>query len=288
MREPETREQLLDHIRAHPVEGTVQQKREAFRARLLPPDGPGTPAEVGGVSGLLFGGGLDALKAVFLHGGGYVLGSPDTQGHLVQTLAEALGGSVLAARYPLAPEHVWPAQLDAVRSLAEASAGRLALVGSSSGGHLALNLALEDPGAFSALALFSPNTDRTGRSETREANTPLDAMNSDTGDREFFKMSMPGIAPDDPQASPLLADLSGLPPTFLSATEGEVLLGDTLLLRRALEDADVPHYTYVASYDEAGMHMFESWPGTLPAGSEAIKRAGVWIGQHVSRSGAPN
>ena len=280
---PKDREQLLDHIRAHPIEGSLESKRAAFRRRLDPP-GSGTAAEVGGVPGLLFGGGLDSLKAVFLHGGGYVLGGPDTQGHLVQTLAEALGGSVFAARYPLAPEHIWPAQLDAVRPLARASNGKLALIGSSSGGHLALDLTLENPGAFSALVLFSPNTDRTGRSETREANTPLDAMNSDTGDREFFKMSLPGVAPDDPHASPLLADLSSLPPTFLSATEGEVLLGDTLLLARALIDADVPHKTYIASYDEAGMHMFESWPDTLPAGRKAIAQAGAWIERHSPRA----
>ena len=274
---PRTRDELLDHIRAHPIEGSLESKREAFRARLLPPDGLGTRADVGGVPGRLFGGELDDLAAVFLHGGGYVLGGPGTQGHLAATLAEELGGSVFAARYPLAPEHVWPAQLEDVRALADASAGSLALVGSSAGGHLALNLALKRPGAFRALALFSPNTDRTGRSHTREANTPHDAMNSDAGDRAFFRMAMPDTAPDGPQASPLLADLSRLPPTFLSATEGEVLLGDTLLLARALEEAGIRHETVVAPYTEAGMHMFESWPDILPAGRHAIAQAARFI-----------
>ena len=273
---PDNREQLLHHIRAHPVEGSLESKRAAFRKRLDPPE-LGTPAEVGGVPGLVFGGPVDELTAIFLHGGGYVLGAPDTQARLAQTLAEELGASVFAARYPLAPEHVWPAQLDAVRPLAEASAGHLALVGSSSGGHLALNLALESPGAFRALAIFSANTERTGRSNTREANTPLDAMNSDTGDREFFELSMPDVAPENAQASPLLADLSRLPPTFLSATEGEVLLGDTLLLARALEDASIPHETCIAAYDEAGMHMFESWPHILPAGCYALAQAARFI-----------
>ena len=279
--ELETRHDLLDHIRAHPVEGSLEQKRQAFLARLRPPR-LGTPAEVGGTQGLLFGelrdGGTPA--ALYLHGGGYVLGSPAAQALPASRLADYLGAPVFSPAYPLAPEATWPTPLDAVLSLIDALDTPVTLIGSSAGGHLALNAALRRPGRIRALALFSPNTDRTGRSNTREANTPHDAMNSDEGDHDFYRMAMPDTPPEHPDASPLLADLSALPPTFLSASEGEVLLGDTLLLARALEDAGVAHTTRIAEYEAAGFHMFESWPDILPEGDQALRNAAMWLKEH--------
>ena len=286
---PRNRTELLAHIEAHPVEGSLASKRRAFAARLAAPEGLGEAHTFAGNRGLLFRAGepdtstqAAPIRTVFLHGGGYVLGSPRTHAVLAQTLADALGEPVFSASYPAAPEHPWPAQRDAVLGLLDAAPEPLALVGGSAGGHLALVCALARPGKVSVLALFSPNTDRMGRSDTRAANTPLDAMNSDAGDRAFWELAAPDVADGDPEASPLLADLSQLPPTLLSATEGEVLLGDTLLLARALQEAGVEHAVRVAPYATAGMHMFESWPDALPEGQRAVEAAAEWVAEWVA------
>ena len=259
--------------------GTLAERRAAFAARLCPPrDGPGKPATLGDAQGfplrgLLFGGTPETIDCIFLHGGGYVMGSPAAQRVLAGRLAEHLGRTLFAVEYPRAPEAVWPAPLEAVCALLRRLRQPVLLVGSSAGGHLALNAALRMPRRVRRLVLFSPNTDRSGLSHTREPNTELDAMNADAGDRELWETAMPDALPDSPEASPVLADLSRLPPCFLSATEGEVLLGDTLLLARRLAELKRPHAVRIAPFDKAGLHMFESWPDVLPEGDEAVRAA---------------
>ena len=259
------------------MEGTIAEERAAFAARLAS-HAPHTARWIapGGVRTLVVGSGEPSV--VWLHGGGYLLGSPDTHAFATAWLAELAGRAVAVPAYALAPAYPWPAQLrDALTVVDALRPG--ALVGDSSGGHLALHVALQRPGKLNSLALFSPNTDRTGRSDTRESNTPTDLMNSDEGDQLMFRRSMHGISEGSVAASPLLADLSGLPPTYLAAGGAEVLLGDSRLLAERLRQCGVPH-TFREFAGE--WHMFQNWPDALPAGAETMRKAAEHISHYVS------
>ena len=150
--------------------------------------------------------------------------------------------------------------------------GRCDVVGDSAGGHLALNLALAVAGAVETLSLISPNTDRTGRSTTRGPNSARDAMNDDAADRRLSDLALGGLPEKDPAVSPLLADLSDLPPCFVTVATGEVLLDDATLLAVALGRAGVD----VTLQVERGLfHLWPLWPhATQQAGRtlDAIAR----------------
>lgn len=249
--------------------------------------GTGAPEEVGGVGGLVFrpgGAASGTARVVWFHGGGYAFGSPETHARAAAALAERVGAAVFVPRYRLAPEHPWPAQredaLAVVRALQDAG-GRVALVGDSAGGHLALVAALalaRGDRPVDALVLFSPNTDRTGRSDTRGPNTPRDAMNADEDDRDLARLAF-GDRPDsDPEVSPLLDDLSLLPPTHVEVGDQEVLLDDARLLARRGAEAGAD----VALHVEPGAsHMWQLWTPWLPEADASIGRAAAFLRQRL-------
>ena len=262
---PSNRRDVLERIEAHPLGDTPAEMRAAFPRRIGPqPAGEPHPL------GLRVGRGP---RVLFFHGGGYVFGEPES--HLAAaTRLAAAGLEVVLPRYPLAPEAPWPAQLDAARDDLASVEGPVAVAGISAGGHLALNLALDMPGRIAALALISPNTDRTGRSATRVPNEASDAMNDDEGDRRLGEMALGHLPDGDPAKSPLLADLAALPPTFLSVGTDEVLLDDTLLLSRALGRAGVA--TRLETLPGA-FHMAHLWPDALPDAGAALDAIGTWL-----------
>ena len=269
-------------IEAHPLGGTPQAMRRDFARLVLGREhagaAAGTAAEYGGVAAWTVapaGARRDAC-VVWFHGGGYVFGAPETHARPAAALAERLGVPVVVPRYRLAPEHVWPAPLDdalaTVRAL-QTAGRRVALAGDSAGGHLALvaALALARAGTpVAALALFSPNTDRTGLSDTRAANTPRDPMNSDADDRALAAMAFPGWPDSHPQVSPVLDDLSLLPPTHVEAGGREVLLGDARLLA---ERGHAAGARVVLHVDEDAFHMWQLWTPWLDAADASLRRA---------------
>ena len=240
--------------------------RAAFE-RLMGETPEGEELEVGGRPALALGTGRAVL---FLHGGGYVFGSPRSHMRAVARLA-ASGLRVVAPSYRLAPEHVWPAQLE--DALAAFDALRPdGVAGISAGGHLALRVALErDVGR---LALLSPNTDRSGLSQTREANSESDAMNDDADDRRLGDMALGHLADRDSVKSPLLSDLSGLPPLHVSVGSDEVLLDDALLLARAAGRARRETALHVT---QGAFHMAHLWPDAIPEAGAALDRVGAFL-----------
>ncbi|WP_412067930.1 alpha/beta hydrolase fold domain-containing protein [Rubrivirga sp. IMCC43871] len=278
---PVSFDDVAARIRAHPVEGTPEAMRGAF-ARLMRGDDAGEPVPEaepetwGGVETLRLGTGEGDAVAVWFHGGGYVFGAPETHARPAAAFADALGVPVVLPRYRLAPERAWPAQRDdalaAVRALQDAGR-RVALAGDSAGGHLALvtALALADAGRpAGALALFSPNTDRTGLSGTRQPNTPRDAMNADDDDRRLAEMTFRDRPDDDPGVSPLLADPGRLPRTHVEVGGREVLLGDALRLaeRACAAGADLSLHLTADAF-----HMWQLWTPWLPAADASLRRA---------------
>lgn len=263
-------DQLAAQLAAHPVSGTPRQMRAAFAA-LIGSGPKGVACRVGGVACVQHGAGAPVL---WLHGGGYVFGSAATHARAADALARAAKCSVIVPEYRLAPEHPWPAPLEDACAVLDALPSPVPVVGDSAGGHLALTLARHRPASVAALALISPNTDRSGKSGTRKINDPHDLTNSDGADRRLARMAMPDLCPDGPDASPVLADLSALPRSYVTAAGNEVLFEDAVLLVSALMRAERP---VVAEFAGPLWHLWPLWPGQLPQADQTLAQIARFI-----------
>ena len=285
---PVTFADVAERIKSIALDGSPEEMRLAY-ARLMRGDAAGTEipigraAQVGGVDGWLIPAGSDApseahVRVVWLHGGGYVFGSPETHWRPVRTFAAAIGEPVFMPRYRLAPEALWPAQLEDALAVARAvqdDGRKLILVGDSSGGHLTLGavLALAREGRpATAAAIFSPNTDRSGLSQTRESNSPRDAMNNAEDDRRCASISTGPVdlPDDDPTISPLVDDLSLLPPLYVEVGETEVLLDDSRILAERGQAAGADVTLHV---EPEAFHMWQLWSPWLPEADASLRRA---------------
>jgi acetyl esterase/lipase len=181
---------------------------------------------------------------LFLHGGGYNAGSPKTHRKLAAYLARETGTRILMPDYRLAPEHPFPAAVkDALLSfgwlLSEGFAPRDIVVGGdSAGGGLALSmlLAMREAGAEMprAAILLAPWTDLTVSGPSYERLRDNDPIINPERLRRAGTWYAGRRDPRDPMASPLFAELSGLPPLLIHAGGGEVMLDDsTVFAERA-------------------------------------------------------
>jgi cation diffusion facilitator CzcD-associated flavoprotein CzcO/predicted esterase len=246
--------------------------RAAFGTPLPAPRGVRyTSAVVGGVSGewvQAAGSDVDrsgnrgsaAARAVarptllYLHGGGFVGCSPRTHRPITAAFARE-GFRVFVPDYRLAPEHPFPAApedaLAVYRALHEAQQarpateerGRLVVAGDSAGGNLALGLMLTLRDRREALpdaaALFSPSTDMMGDAASLTLNTPKDAMFHGAEFEHLADAYLRGADRAQPLASPLRADLTGLPPLLIHVGHDEVLRDDSLRLATKAQEAGV-------------------------------------------------
>ncbi|AVO50749.1 alpha/beta hydrolase [Melaminivora suipulveris] len=268
-----SRQQIVQRILAHPLGEQAAEQRRNFARLML-----GGVAEHGRARRReLHWAGQDG-SIVYFHGGGYAFGSPQTHARLGQALARRTGLQVLLPAYPLAPEQRWPAQLDAaldaVQTLAQQpGAGPIVLAGDSAGGHLALVTALElarRGQALAGLLLFSPNTDRSGLSDTRQRSQAEDPMVDEAGDRRLARQCLGDLPDRHPQASPVLDDLTLLPPLYIEAGAGEVLLGDSLILAQRARGAGRAVTLHV---QPDGLHMGQLWAPWWPVAQASLMRA---------------
>jgi salicylate hydroxylase len=221
------------------------------------------------------------------HGGGYVLGSATSSLEYANRLAQAVGGSCITVDYRLAPEHPYPAAVDdavdAFRGLIDQGvpASSIVLSGESSGGGLALALALTLKTAGGPLPAgiigVCPFVDLTLRGPTISEFAGDDpAANRDVLaylGASYFQ----GHEPTDPLVSPLYGDLSGLPPMFLTASEGEVLLSDTTRLVERAKRAGVSVQVRIV---EDSVHVYPIFP-FLPETISTLQAIGEWVTERV-------
>lgn len=214
----------------------------------LPPGVRFRPDQLGGVPGEWAEAERPARPALFyLHGGGFIACSPRTHRPITGFLAQQ-GFRVFAPEYRLAPAHPFPAACEDVlaawRALRAELPGRLAVAGDSAGGTLALSLmlALRDAGERlpDAAALFSPATDLAGTGASMRANADRDAMFRGEALGRLGAAWLAGADPRSPLASPLYADLAGLPPLLIHVGEREVLRDDSTRLAERAGAAGVP------------------------------------------------
>lgn len=234
---------------------------------------------------------LSGPVLLYLHGGGYVMGSPAMERAFIAAIAvEAGAPDVFSADYRLAPEHVFPAALEDATAayLGMLDGGvdprRLVVVGDSAGGGLALSLlvSLRDAGhpLPAGAVLFSPWVDLTNGSDTFLSNAASDYLPA-----MHLRAAVEYLGeadPATPTASPLHADLSGLPPLLVLAGGREMILADSTRLAERAGSAGVDVELVVEA------DMFHVWPvvvPTHPASLAAIDRAARWIRLRTRQGG---
>ena len=173
---------------------------------------------------------------LYLHGGGYVIGSPRSHRHLAAAIARAAGTRALLLDYRLAPEHPFPAAVeDAVAAyqwlLREGiAAARIVLAGDSAGGGLtvATLLALRDRGLPRPAGgvCISPWVDLTNSAASYVSKAAVDPMVTLENIALLTQAYIGTGDPKQPLVSPLYADLRGLPPLLVQVGSDEVLVDD--------------------------------------------------------------
>ena len=213
---------------------------------------------------------------LYLHGGGYAVGSPQSHRHLAGLLARDAGGTVWLLDYRRAPECPFPAALDdamaAYRDLVARLAPRTpAIAGDSAGGGLTFALAVRarDEGlpAPSALVAISPWVNLGTESESYDLLTPFDPLTSRDIAAYFAERYLAGRSAREPLASPLFARLDGLPRTLIQVADRECFLGDVVAMHQRLVAAGVESELSVWKEMFHVWHLY--WP-MLPEGKSAV------------------
>ncbi len=220
---------------------------------------------------------------LYLHGGGYVFGSPATHQAMVARLCEAAQARALMLDYRLAPEHPYPAALeDALNAYRWLLANGLkpeeiVVAGDSAGGGLAASLlqALrdnEDRLPAGAL-LISPWTDLAMTGWSIHANGERDPFVTIPMLSYCANLYLKGISPTDPLASPFYGDCQGLPPIMVQASKRELLFDDGQRFAAKAEAAGID-VTFDAF--ESALHVLPFFP-RVPEARDAIDRAAGFI-----------
>lgn len=245
------------------------------------------PAHLGGLPGewVLPRGAAADLAGLYVHGGGFITGSPRTHRAAASALAAAAGMDLFVVDYRLAPECPFPGARDDVLAAWRDLEGRShiragVIAGDSAGGGLALaaTLALARTGepVPAALALFSPFLDLT--LEGLKGRRDDDLMLPQSFIRESAAAYRGDRPAGDPEVSPLLGDLSGLPPTFVCVDADEALAGDGRRLATACPAA-------VNLVEKEG--LWHDWPlfaGIVPEADATLGLAGRHLADHARRA----
>jgi len=229
--------------------------------------------------------GADPARIIlYLHGGGFRIGSVRSHRDLIQRLSEATGARVLALDYRLAPEHLFPTPVEdalaAYRWLLDSGHAptRIAVAGDSAGGGLALAcmLAAREAGLPlpRAAYLMSPWTDMTASGASYDTRAALDPMHQRAMILGMAKGYL-GKSGDarTPLASPLFADLRGLPPLLVQCGGREVILDDSAALAERAREAAVDCELEI---HEPMIHVFQMF-AELQEAQKALARAGDFL-----------
>lgn len=222
---------------------------------------------------------------LYLHGGGYHIGSLASHHGLIARLSAAARCRVLALEYRLAPEHRFPAPLEDSLAAYDWLLGQgyepanIAFAGDSAGGGLVLStmLALRDRGRPLpvAAAVMSPWTELEASGEsyvTRAAEDPLGTPEN----VKAMALSYLGrkTGPRDPLAAPLHGELAGLPPLMIQAGERDILLDDSL---RFAEKAKAAGVEVGLDLWPEMIHVFQLFGAELPQARDAIVKLGAYL-----------
>jgi acetyl esterase/lipase len=226
---------------------------------------------------------------LYLHGGGYVAMSARTHRAITSRLATWADASLFALDYRLAPEFPFPAALqDALAAwraliVAGCNPSRMVVAGDSAGGGLALALLLALREANEALpaaaVLFSPWTDLAATGESIRTNSTTDALIFGPWVAQMAQYYLAGTPATDPLASPIYADLTGLPTLFVQVSDSEVLLDDS---RRLVESARTAGVETLLQIWPGVPHGWQIFAPFLPEARDALRQASDFIASRLS------
>lgn len=266
-----------------------QQARWFFRG---PREAHYAPGERGGVVTLdvsaVDGDGDTVL--LYLHGGAYVMGSPQTHKTMVARLCALAKCRAVLPDYRKAPEHPFPAAVeDAVavyRALLDddLDASQILIGGDSAGGGLALallgeicRLGLDQPAGLFAL---SPLTDMTFTSRSIAENAEADALLPVSRTEDMKRYYLGDADPRDPRCSPLFADFTGACPVWLTVGDTEILRDDSVRLAERL-DAQGVDVRLTVEHDLP--HVWPMFHNTLPEARRSLEEIAGWITSRSTR-----
>jgi acetyl esterase/lipase len=231
----------------------------------------------------------DDRFVLYLHGGGYVIGSIKTHRDLMGRISRAAKAKVLGLNYRLAPEHPFPAAVeDAVAGYKwlltqSAKPSRIAIAGDSAGGGLtaATLVAIKDQKLPTPAAgvLISPWADMEGIGESMKTRAKADPVVQKEGLLGMAQAYLQGKDARSPLAAPIYADLKGLPPLLIQVGDAETLLDDSNRLNDRAKAAGVQ--TKLEVWPEM-IHVWQLFASFLPEGQQAIEGIGKFVIEHTN------
>ncbi|MGH7838864.1 MAG: alpha/beta hydrolase [Candidatus Binataceae bacterium] len=287
---------VLEIIRAVPPakpDTTIGQMRGAMEkvAERVAKDVTVTPVSAGGVPAewIVAPGAADDRVILYLHGGGYVMGSINTHRAMIARISRAAQAKALALDYRLAPEHPFPAAVEDATAayrwlLAQGyKPGKIVIAGDSAGGGLTLAtlLSLRDaqtplPAAAVPISAWT-DMEGTGASvRTRASRDPMVGSASLLG---MAKNYLGQADPKNPLASPLHGDYRGIPPLLIQVGDAEIILDDSTLVAEKAKAAGVKVNLEV--WDDM-VHVWHVYAKLLPEGQQAIDRIGQYVLEHTA------
>jgi monoterpene epsilon-lactone hydrolase len=274
-----------------PIERQRRNVEATISRSLRPPRGTiSTPTVLGGVSceRVVPPGDVSLGTVLYLHGGGFVLGSPRTHRSLSARVGRAARSVAVVPEYRLAPEHPYPAALDDVMAVYRAlldegtDPGRLAVAGESAGGGLALSLgvAARDAGLPlpAVIGMISPVTDLSADGGVRRVYGPREPVLT----RPLVDEWLAAYCADSDRScaglSPALGDLAGLPPLVLHSAADDPLLADSELLekRARAAGASLLHERHPDLW-----HGFHILAGVLREADDAVAAFGAELRRFI-------
>ncbi len=235
--------------------------------------------------------GVDPDRVVFyVHGGGFTMGSPETHRRLAADIGAAANARVLLVQYRLAPEHPFPIGptdcFEAYRGLLarDFEPKNIAFGGDSAGGALVLATLLQARDAGLPLpactVCLSPWVNLVLDGETLQTKKDVDPLGDSSSFQKFVDAYLAGTDPRAPLASPIYADLKGLPPLLIQVGTSEFLLDDSYRLEKAAKAAGV-----AVTFEEWPdmIHNWQLYSHTITDGRNANARIGQFIQGHLGR-----
>jgi len=270
----------------------LRKKFEDFSAEFfVSKDAKSTSVNAGGVPAewITTPGAAEDRVILYLHGGGYVIGSINTHRELMIRFSKAASARVLGLNYRLAPEHPFPAPVeDAVAGyrwlLSQGvKPNRVTVAGDSAGGGLtvATLVAIRDaklPMPAAGVCL-SPWVDMEGIGESMTTRAKVDPMVQKQGLLGMAGLYLGGKDPRTPLAAPLYADLKGLPPLLIQVGDAETLLDDATRITERAKAAGVSVKLEV--WPEM-IHVWQLFASALPEGQQAIEGVGKFVREHTA------
>lgn len=285
-------DKLLNIFKSQPTLGSMSLEQERINldeggARFKVPadvtqevvDADGVPAE------FLIAPGASADHVVlYLHGGGYVIGSIKSHRYLMQNVSRHSGAKTLGLDYRLAPENPFPAAVeDATKAyqwlLAQGyKAKNIAIAGDSAGGGLTLAtlVNLRDKGIPlpAAGVLISPWADLTGEAGSVKSRADIDPMVKPEGLYSLGDKYLNGADAKNPLASPVFADMAGLPPLCIHVGGREILYDDAITIAEKARAAGVE----VELVDEPELfHVWHAFAPMLEEAQQAVEEIGTFL-----------